>query len=58
MAEDDIECEIFTVISIDFLLVYEKKYYQQVHLDNCVYKIVDKGMTDYLSDNPLETDED
>ena len=25
--EDDIECESFTVISIDFLPVYEHKYY-------------------------------
>ena len=25
--EDDIECESFTVISVDSLLVYEKKYY-------------------------------
>ena len=29
--EDYIECESFTVISIDFLLVYENKYYQQVY---------------------------
>ena len=28
--EDNIECESFTVISIDTLLVYEKKYYLQV----------------------------
>ena len=25
--EDDIKCESFTVVSIDFLLVYESKYY-------------------------------
>ena len=30
--EDDIECESFTAISIDSLLVY-KKYYLQVNLD-------------------------
>ena len=28
--EDDIECEFFTVISIDSLLIYDKKYYLQV----------------------------
>ena len=28
--EDDIECESFTVISIDSLLLYENKYYLQV----------------------------
>ena len=25
--EDDIECESFTVISVDFVFVYEKKYF-------------------------------
>ena len=28
--EDDIECESFIVISIDFLLFHENKYYLQV----------------------------
>ena len=32
--ENDIECEYFTVISIDFLLVYDKKYYLQAYLDS------------------------
>ena len=36
--EDGIEYGSFTVISIDFLLVYEKKYYLQVYLDNFAYK--------------------
>ena len=40
--EDDIECESFTVISIDFLLVYENKYYLQVCLGNCAYKNANK----------------
>ena len=35
--EDDIECKSFTVISIDSLLVYDKKYHLQVYLDNCTY---------------------
>ena len=52
--EDDIEYESFTVISIDSLLVYENKYYLQVHLDNCVYKIANKQMTDYLDENLFE----
>ena len=42
MPEDDLECESSTVISIDSLLVYENKYYLQVYLDNCAYKIVKK----------------
>ena len=40
--EDDPKCESFTVISIDFFLVCEKKYYMQIHLDSCAYKIVNK----------------
>ena len=40
--QGDIEWESFTVISIDSLLVYNKKYYLQVHLDSCAYKIVNK----------------
>ena len=48
--EDDIECEYFTVISIDSLLVYDKKYYLEVYLDNCAYKIITKQMTDYLDE--------
>ena len=42
MPEDDQECELFTGISIDSLLVYENKYYLEVYLDNCAYKIVNK----------------
>ena len=52
--EDDIECESLTVISIDSLLVYYKKYYLQVYLDNCTYKLVNKQMTDYLEKNLFE----
>ena len=44
--EDDMECETFTVISIYSLLVYDKKYYLKVNLDNRSYKIVNKQMTD------------
>ena len=36
--EDDIECEYFTIISIDSLLVYGNKYCLQVYLGNCAYK--------------------
>ena len=51
MAEDFIECESFTVISTDSLLVYENKYYLQVYLDNWAYKIVNKQMKYYLDEN-------
>ena len=56
VSEDDIECESFTVISADSLLVYKNKYFLQVYLDNCAYKIVDKRMIDYVCENPIETD--
>ena len=52
--EDYIECESFTVISIDSLLIYENKYYLQVYLDNFAYKIANKQMTDYLDVNLFE----
>ena len=50
----DIECESFTVISIDSLHVYENKCYLQVYLDNCAYEIENKQMTDYLDENIFE----
>ena len=52
--EHDIECESFTVISTNSLLVYENKYYLQVYLDYCAYKIVNKQMTGYLDENLFE----
>ena len=57
MPEGDVECESFTVIFIDYLLVYKSKYYLQVYLDNCASRIVDKQMIDYHGDHPFETDE-
>ena len=42
MPDDDTKFESFTIISIDFLLVWERKYYQQVCLNNCTYKITKK----------------
>ena len=54
MLEDDIECESFTAISIDSLLVYENKYYPQAYLDSCAYKIAKKQMIDYLDENLFE----
>ena len=56
--EDGVESESFTIILIGSLLVYESKYYLQVHSDNCTYKILDNKMIDYLDVSLLETDED
>ena len=58
VSEDSVECESFTIISIDSLLVYENKYNLQVYLDHCAYKIVDKQMTDYFHNNLFKIDED
>ena len=46
--------ESFTVISIDSLLVYDSKYYLQVYLGNCAYRIANKKMTDYPDENLFE----
>ena len=54
LPEDDIECEFFTVMSIGSLLVYGKKYYLLVFLDNCANKIVNKKMAEYLDENFFE----
>ena len=54
MLEGNIKSKSFTVIFIDSLLVYENKYYLQVYLDNCAYKIVNKQMTNYLDENIFE----
>ena len=51
MPEGGIECESFTVISTHSLLVYESKYYLQVHLANCISKIVNTQVVDYLVDS-------
>ena len=54
VSEDDTESQSVTVISTDCLLVYDKKYYLQVYLDNCAYKTVNKQMTNYLEENIFE----
>ena len=49
--EDDIEWKSCTAASIHTLLLYDSKYYLQLYLDNCAYKIVSKEMTDCLDKN-------
>ena len=44
--EDGVECESLTITCSDSLLAYENKYYLQVYLDNCLYKIMNTQMTD------------
>ena len=55
--EDVVECDSFTIIFVDSLLVYENKHYLQVYLDGA-YKMVDKQMTDHLDDSLFKTNED
>ena len=50
VSEYDIECESFSVISNNSLLVYNEKYFLQVFLDNCAYKVVNKQMIAYLDE--------
>ena len=50
--------EFFTIISVDFLLVYENKFCLQVCFNNCAYNIVNSQMMDYLDDNLFESDKD
>ena len=40
-----------------YLLAYEGNYYLQVYLENCVYKIVNTQIVDYLGDIVLESDQ-
>ena len=49
--EHDMECEYFTVVSIDSLLVYENQILSANIFRNCVYKIANKHMTGYLDEN-------
>ena len=51
LQEDGGECESFTLISIDSLLIYENKYCLQVYLDSCTFNTVNFEMLDYLKDN-------
>ena len=54
--EDDIKCESFAVIYIHSLLVYESKYFLQVFLESCAYKIIDRRIIDYLGENLFASD--
>ena len=44
------------LLILHLFVVCDNKYYLQIYLNNCVYKVVDKQMIDYLDDNLFETD--
>ena len=46
LLEYDIECESFTMVSVDSLPVYKNIYFIQLYLDNCAYKIETNQMKD------------
>ena len=50
VSKDDIECKSCAALFFYYLLVYENK----VYLDNGVYKIVSKQITDYFDENLYE----
>ena len=56
MPEHGVECESFTIISINSLLAYETKYYLQVDIENCAYKTVHTQTVDSLGDNLFVSD--
>ena len=54
MPEDHVKYESFTVIYIEFLLVYNSKYYLQAYLDNCAYEFANRQLIDCLDENAFE----
>ena len=52
-----VECKSFTIISIDYLLVYESKYHVEVYLYKCAYETINTEILDNLDDNLFEADE-
>ena len=57
-ARNGVECESFTIVSINFFFVHKSKYYLQVHVDNCTNKFTEKKVIDYLDGNLFYTDQD
>ena len=49
--EDSVEVGSLTSISIYSVLPYESKYYLQVYIDTCIYKVVNTQMVYYLGNN-------
>ena len=56
MPESGVEYKSFSIIFIGSLIFYENKYYLQIYLDDCAYKIIVTEMIDYLDDNFFEFD--
>ena len=54
MPVDGVDCEY--VISTDYWLVYDSKYYLKVYLDNSVCKFLIKKMLDYFDEDRFGAD--
>ena len=57
--EKRVECECISCISVDSVLKIEKKWYPQVYLEQCKYKVKErkiKSLIDYDLDSDYESD--
>ena len=57
--EEKVECVCISCISVDSVLKIDKKYYPQVYLEQCKYKVKErkiKSFTDYDLDSDHEND--
>ena len=57
--EERVECECISCISVDSVLKIEKKWYPQVYLEQCKYKVKErkiKNLIDYDLDSDYESD--
>ena len=58
--EERVKCECISCISVDSLLEIEKKWYSQIYLEQCKYKIKErkiKNLTDYDLDSDSDSEE-
>ena len=56
---EKVECEYISCISVDSVVKIEKKYYPQVYLEQCTYKVKErkiKSLIDYDLDTDYESD--
>ena len=60
ISEERIECECIICISVDSVLKIQKKYYPQVYLEQCKYKVKErkiKKFIDYDLDSDFDSEE-
>ena len=55
--EERIECKCIPCISVDSVLKIEKKYYPQVYLEQCKYKVKERKIKNFI-DYDLDSDSD